>query len=85
MKPIPTQEQIAEAITKFREAARFLEALKATIFKPGTPVMVNAPQYRGHGFVAFQRTPSDMLAVALQNGNTWSYPLECCTPVEGKG
>lgn len=82
----PTKEQITEAVTKYREAVRFLEELKATTFKPGTPVMVNAQKYKGPGFVAYFDNPlPDMLSVKLPNGNTWSYPLECCTPVDGKG
>lgn len=83
----PTKQKIAEAITKFREAQRELEALKETTFPIGMTVNVDCYVYSGRGIVTRKSScPSDMVAVELENGVPWwcFCPVESCTPVEGK-
>lgn len=58
---------------------RLLEA-RAAEFKSGRGVRVVSDRYNGYGMVVDDDgCPPDQLAVKLENGNTWWYPLEGCS------
>jgi hypothetical protein len=45
-------------------------------------VYVSCTQYTGHGIVDNDgNCPVDKLAVRLENGNTWWYPLDACSEI----
>ena len=71
-------------LVRFRSAKDMLERYKAGEFPHGTRVKVECPRrYTGPGVaVDDDRVPADHLAVRLENGNTWWYPLECCANAE---
>jgi hypothetical protein len=70
-------------LVRFRIATCDLERYKARQFPDGTKVNVNSESYRGPGVaVDNDGVPPDKLAVRLDNGNTWCYPLECCVNAE---
>lgn len=49
-------------------------------FKPGRAARVINERYRGYGLIVVDDgCPVDQLAVKLENGNTWWYPLEDCS------
>jgi len=72
-------EQWAKPI---REAREF----KARVFPVKSAVYVQSARYRGFGFIARheQQTPFEQLAVTLENGNEWWYPVLECVPVAWK-
>lgn len=68
-------------LSRYRNALAELERHKADRFYPGTHVLVNCSRYHGHGIaVTDNQCPPDQIAVRLENGNVWWYPLEACRP-----
>lgn len=58
-----------------------LAAWKSQTFVPGSVVTVDCERYSGDGMVFYDPDcPLDQLAVRLQNGNAWWYPIEKCRP-----
>jgi hypothetical protein len=72
----PTLQQRACSL---RRDEASLRAVISNTFPVNTPVQVNAPQYNGFWFVSRDSSPNpSVVAVMLENGNTWWYPAECC-------
>lgn len=66
---------------RYRRALAELEKCKADRFYHGTPVTVDCPRYKGPGTaVTDNQCPPDKVAVLLENGNVWWYPMESCRP-----
>lgn len=66
---------------RYRRALAELEKFKADLFYHGTPVTVDCPRYKGPGTaVTDNQCPPDQVAVLLENGNVWWYPMEACRP-----
>lgn len=81
------EETIREQVEKYRAASDMLLALRAAVFPRNTPVMVNADHYKGPGVAhnsASRDVPPHLLAVLLENGNIWHYPIEQCHPTKWK-
>ena len=58
---------------------RLIEACQRE-FPLGRGVRVAHERFNGYGMiVADDSCPVDQLAVKLENGNTWWYPLDCCS------
>lgn len=56
--------------------------LKNKMFPSGQRVMVDCERYRGEGTVVMEDgTPPENLAVKLENGNVWYYPVHHCKPI----
>lgn len=57
---------------------------KNEMFPKNTLVEVNSPRYHGKGIVSEHQhgCSADNLAVKLDNGNTWYYPVNCCKSVK---
>ena len=70
-------KEIYEWALAHRTAAIELNIAKDAEFPAGAPVYVDAPRYRGHGVVSRNCEHPDTVAVRLENGNTWWYPIEC--------
>jgi len=70
-------------INNFREASIALRAWKVKTFPHGQIVRVDCKgRYEGYGIVERQDEPPDKLAVRLENGNVWWYPLDDCVKAE---
>lgn len=66
-------------ISRYKYAFEQLQKWKNVNFPRGSTVYVECDRYSGLGIVAMSEScPLDKLAVKLENGNTWHYPLECC-------
>ena len=66
---------------RYRRALDELEKCKSERYYHGTPVMVDCPRYKGPGVaVTDNQCPPDQVAVSLENGNTWWYPMEAVRP-----
>ena len=73
---------IGEVVRDWREASKALKAWRALEFPSGTVVKVNCPRFTGQGIVDSQsEVAADLLAVRLENGNVWWYPVEACSVV----
>ena len=65
---------------RYRQHRDSLATAKATEFPVGDVVYVNSPRCHDFGIVANDgNCPVDQLAVELENGNVWWYPLEDCS------
>lgn len=74
-------KSLKELVDSFREASADLLLVKAQTFPVRSWVQVSCPgRYVGPGQVMQDSEPADQLAVRLDNGNTWWYPIEACTP-----
>src|SRR6267154_399905 len=72
-------EILRTRLASFRKAQEWLKEARAAEFKAGRPVLVLHDRFRGYGLVADSADcPLDQLAVQLENGNTWWYPLDDC-------
>jgi hypothetical protein len=65
-----------------RTTAIELDIAKRRLFPPGKPVHVDAPRYHGYGVATLTEGKADELAVRLENGNVWNYPIESCRPAK---
>ena len=71
--------QMAELVMRYKMAANQLKAYRDDTFKKGAKAKVDCPRFTGIGKVACQHdVQPDLLAVTLENGNTWWYPIENC-------
>lgn len=79
------QEQINKAnalAVEWRSIGNRLRDYKNHRFQVGSKVRVNNPRFVGVGIVAFDADcQPDNLAVCLENGNVWWYPIEDCTRI----
>lgn len=74
--------RIAYAAQIFHAAKLELVRLGSHYFPRGTAVSVCCPRYNGYGFVVLSDSvQADQLAVILENGNVWHYPIACCRRV----
>lgn len=66
-------------VDSYRKAAKELAEWKSVTFQSGAIVEVNHPRCHSYGLVEIKDgTPTDKLAVKLENGNVWWYEVECC-------
>lgn len=77
----PKEITLQEQACNLRRDAASLSVRKSRLLPTGTPVFVDAPTYRGIGVVSLADGPADTIAVFLENGNTWWYPVEDCQPI----
>lgn len=64
----------------FQSARDHLREARDAEFKPMRGVRVINERYRGYGLVVRDEgCPLDQVAVTLENGNTWWYPIEDCS------
>ncbi len=77
-------EMLGQLAALHRLAAIHLRDQAALMFPSGSFVYVAHEMFTGHGYVRQREHGDDptLLAVVLENGNTWFYPLECCTPAK---
>lgn len=70
-------------MTRLRSYERVRDSLREARdveFKPGRSVRVINERYHGYGMiVADDSCPLDQIAVQLENGNVWWYPVEDCS------
>lgn len=75
-------DKAAELVIKYKLLACRLKDYRDHVFKQGSRVKVDNPRFTGIGEVACQYDlQPDLLAVTLENGNTWWYPIENCNPL----
>jgi hypothetical protein len=68
-------------LSAYATARAALEKYRDENYSRGTPVMVNCNRYVGPGLaVRDAQCPLDQVAVVLENGNVWWYPLESVQP-----
>ena len=71
---------LVEALDAYKSAAMKLERLRREQFPEGCSVRIASGQYHGLGeVVAVPECPLDQIAVRIENGNLWWYPLETAT------
>lgn len=76
---MPT-EIIMSCLRRFRTAREQLTEARQQEYPAGRGVRVVNERYNGYGMIAEDDgCPVDQLAVKLENGNTWWYPLEDCS------
>lgn len=76
---MPT-EIIMSRFRQFQTARERLLEAKQREFPSGRGVRVVNERYNGYGMIVTNDDcPVDQLAVKLENGNTWWYPLDCCS------
>lgn len=69
-----------EWLGRWREMEQSIREWKRKAFPHRCIVKVNCDRYKGYGVViASSECETDKLAVMLENGNTWWYPVEACT------
>ncbi len=74
---------IPQLVADFVYARSALVLAKLQLFPLHKPVIVNCPRYRGHGVrVPDHGEPPEQIAVRLENGNVWWYPIENCQPAQ---
>lgn len=73
-------DHIKELVANYIRAKVLLEKWKQDTFPPRTVVCVECPQYKGFGIATMEDgTRPEQLAVRLENGNIWWYPVrDCC-------
>lgn len=69
-------------VNAYMQAKGRIEAFKNQQFPIGSNVWVDSSRYIGPGVVTSDPDcpPLHQLAVRLENGNVWWYPLEDCKP-----
>lgn len=73
---------IPDLVATYVAARSALWTAKVKTFPRGQPVHVNSTRYTGFGVRLLEdNEPPDHLAVLLENGNVWWYPIEACRPV----
>lgn len=73
-------------LVNFQQARNELQEVKAIMFPVPCVVMVDSGRFCGMG-VVWRETADEgpaQLAVVLENGNTWSYPLEDCRRIDNE-
>lgn len=66
----------------YEDAVAKLDAYRVKNFRPGGLVRVDCARFRGFGFAVVDGDcPPCKLAVMLENGNTWWYPIDSVVPV----
>lgn len=76
---MPT-EILMSRFRQFQTAKERLLETKQREFPVGRGVRVVHERYNGYGMImADDGCPIDQLAVRLENGNTWWYPLDSCS------
>ncbi len=66
----------------WRKVSNELKDYRRCTFRKFRFVKVDCERFRGHGITIFQgEAPPDHVAVLLENGNTWWYPIESVVPV----
>ena len=74
-----TNETYALA-SEYRRIGDRLRDYKNHRFPSGSMVQVNDPRFKGIGCVTMDDAcPPDKLALTLESGNVWWYPIENCT------
>jgi len=77
----PTARAVAAAAFRYEKARDALEKMKAVRFYHGTRVWVDYARYSGPGLaVTDHQCPPNMVAVQLENGNTWRCPIVKVSP-----
>lgn len=67
----------SERVERYHAARRELQEYKEREFGKGMRVRVDSGRYRGPGsVVADSQCPPDQVAVQLENGNVWWYPID---------
>ena len=67
-------------LQRFQEARDRLREARDAEFRPGRGARVINDRYNGYGLVVRDEgCPLDQIAVKLENGNTWWYPIEDCS------
>ena len=67
-------------LRQFQSARDRLMESRNAEFKPRRAVRVINERYHGFGLIVHDETcPLDQIAVRLENGNTWWYPLDDCS------
>jgi hypothetical protein len=67
-------------LRQFQTAKERLTEARQREFPAGRGVRVVHERYNGYGMVVVDDgCPIDQLAVKLENGNTWWYPLDSCS------
>ncbi len=67
----------SERVERYQAARRELQEYKDREFPRGQAVHVDTGRYRGPGSVAARgECPPDQVAVLLENGNVWWYPID---------
>lgn len=76
---MPTQILIAR-LRSFERARDSLRDARDAELKAGRGVRVVNERYSGYGMIVGDNScPLDQVAVKLENGNTWWYPVEDCS------
>jgi len=72
-------------IDRFRKAARALNAMTAKRYPKGSEVTVMLSTISVKGVVyAHVALCPDLIAILLENGNVWNYPVEKVAPATAK-
>lgn len=81
MVNIVKEVSLDQLLAIFRGCGEALEAYKGRALFHGCKVVVDSPRYKGPGVAVCDNTCwPDRVAVALPNGNTWHYEVECVKP-----
>lgn len=76
---MPT-EIIMTRLRQYQTAKERLTEGRRAEFPSGRGVRVVHERYNGYGMIVDDDScPVDQLAVKLENGNTWWYPLDSCS------
>jgi hypothetical protein len=80
IEPLPAVP-IDRFVRQYEDARENLIDAKWGAFPIGTPVLVDCPQYSGPGIITQEaNTPPNKVAVRLENGNVWWYPILSVVP-----
>lgn len=68
-----------------REQCEQMRAQKNATFPVGSLVQVESERFHGIGIVSIDEScPLEKLAVRVESGNVWWYPVEDCQPYSGR-
>lgn len=71
---------IMERLRQYQNTKQRLTEARQREFPSGRGVRVINERYNGYGMITDDDgCPPDQLAVKLENGNTWWYPLDDCS------
>lgn len=74
-------DKVVKLVANYDRAAKKLLDYKASELPPNTVVYVECDQYTGYGIsVLNDGVKPNQIAVKLENGNTWWYPVEKTFP-----
>lgn len=76
---MPTQILMTR-LRSYERARDWLREARDVELKPGRSVRVVNERYNGYGMIVSDEScPLDKIAVQLENGNKWWYPVEDCS------